>query len=397
MSRSASPLFKTAGRQLQALALRQFKSSPIGRAFSEIQRITTSPLATPAKLSRVLSQVKSLSPKQMVSKAMGTGFGQLSSTVMKYQKGNAEEREVIKQFLEALGPAGDVIKALSSPSWQGSTEKTRTLHQMVDLIQKLGMEVLPSPAAAKMSPATLNRSVEAAVEFLRQTRPELLAETLQAEAQPVKTQREKRREQAQRLRERERQEERRPGVPEDLDPYTAAGKPRKRFNVPRSTGGPTMHVPAGHPLITGNMVRAVGSSNVHSYGYDYDSAFLYVRFLGVGKGGIREGRGPLYRYSNVEPEKFIALHNSTSKGTWIWDDLRIRGTVSGHQKDYALVGITGNYVPRKATINARGEEVFQKRRIKTTKNRWLESRETELAPVSLSGVNRRWQGMGQLG
>jgi hypothetical protein len=37
-------------------------------------------------------------------------------------------------------------------------------------------------------------------------------------------------------------------------------------------------------------------------------------------------------------------------GSWVWDALRIRGTVSGHQKDYELVGIMGNYVPRKATV-----------------------------------------------
>jgi hypothetical protein len=41
--------------------------------------------------------------------------------------------------------------------------------------------------------------------------------------------------------------------------------------------------------------------------------------------------------------------SAPSKGGWVWDHLRIRGTVSGHQKDYELAGIVGGYVPRKAT------------------------------------------------
>ena len=58
------------------------------------------------------------------------------------------------------------------------------------------------------------------------------------------------------------------------------------------------------------MVATPNSSNVHSVGYDYESAYLYVRFLGYVRGtrgpdghALRGGPGSLYRYSNVTPEE----------------------------------------------------------------------------------------------
>ena len=88
------------------------------------------------------------------------------------------------------------------------------------------------------------------------------------------------------------------------------------------------------------------------------------------------GPGPLYRYDGVSPDAFLSMLTAGSKGTWIWDNLRIRGTVSGHQKDYSLVGIMPTpeypegYVPRKATVEpimqyygVRGQPLVQPRKL----------------------------------
>jgi len=44
-----------------------------------------------------------------------------------------------------------------------------------------------------------------------------------------------------------------------------------------------------HPIVTGEMVDAHRSSNVHSFGYDIESAYLYIRYLGY----VRGQRGPM--------------------------------------------------------------------------------------------------------
>ena len=104
----------------------------------------------------------------------------------------------------------------------------------------------------------------------------------------------------------------------------------------------------------------VRSSNVHSIGYEWPqngerAGNLLVRFLG-GTGKNRSGPGALYRYRDVPREVFLAFQRAASKGGFVWDDLRVRGTVSGHQYDYELAG-TGNdgYVPRQAGLK-RGEK-----------------------------------------
>jgi hypothetical protein len=100
------------------------------------------------------------------------------------------------------------------------------------------------------------------------------------------------------------------------------------------------------PIYRGEMIP-VTSSNVHSIGFrwnDMDPAkgTLIVRFLQKGR------PGPEYEYSAVHPLIFDAFRAADSKGQFVWDRLRIRGTISGHRFDYKLTGIADGYVPRQA-------------------------------------------------
>lgn len=154
-------------------------------------------------------------------------------------------------------------------------------------------------------------------------------------------------------------------------------------------------LPPGHPLVTGEMIETPQSSNVYAFGFHNDTHSLFVRFKDhrpAAAGGYRiksvfsggsggeglpnRGRphrpGPLYLYHNVPARLFLAFIDASSKGDWVWDNLRIRGTLSGHQYDYALVGVQGAYVPRKATLTPAGEE-FLPRSIFTDKGRSLSS------------------------
>lgn len=129
-------------------------------------------------------------------------------------------------------------------------------------------------------------------------------------------------------------------------------------------------MPADHPLVTGDMVP-VESSNVHSVGYDLEHRLLYVRYLDAA------GRaGPLYGYHDVMPDEFLDFLDAPSKGRWVWDHLRERGTVAGYRKAYFLAGITRGYVPRHAVLAqaAGGLAEVYRPRTAFVGGRWRESR-----------------------
>lgn len=154
------------------------------------------------------------------------------------------------------------------------------------------------------------------------------------------------------------------------------------------------------------MVETPQSSNVFSFGFDNQSHSLFVRFkdapkdTGKSAGGFKitavhgasgAGRphqpGALYLYHNVPARLFLTFLDASSKGGWVWDKLRIRGTVSGHRFDYALVGVQGGYVPRKATLTPQGE-AYIPRTIFTDKGNSLSSSLPEQLVRPLQPIGR---------
>lgn len=73
--------------------------------------------------------------------------------------------------------------------------------------------------------------------------------------------------------------------------------------------------------------------------------------------GKSNSPGPTYAYLNVPPAIFSQMKAAASKGKFVWDKLRVRGTIHGHQYRYVLAkpalidhrGTPQYYVPRKAT------------------------------------------------
>ena len=119
-------------------------------------------------------------------------------------------------------------------------------------------------------------------------------------------------------------------------------------------------------LLHGTMHDVV-SSNVHSIGMQASqpgarTGTLLIRFLGTRPGGRRGGKGPTYAYRDVPVELFREFRTAASKGKFVWDYVRVRGTVSGHRFPYELVGVINGYVPRQAGLK-RGQpgEYFLRR------------------------------------
>ena len=146
------------------------------------------------------------------------------------------------------------------------------------------------------------------------------------------------------------------GVPVGSGARPVAGKPEPP--EARSTKSPP-------PEETGFDMIRVTSSNVHSIGYQSSTGTLAVRYLapilisagrGVRIGGKTNAPGPLYHYFDVSPKLWKSFESASSKGKWVWDHLRIRGTVAGHKYDYRLVtgtvaptGVQLRYIPRRAS------------------------------------------------
>lgn len=116
------------------------------------------------------------------------------------------------------------------------------------------------------------------------------------------------------------------------------------------------------PAVTGVMVP-VTSSNVHSIGFQFNlkapaKSTLLVRYLQGQKNS--KTMGPLYGYADVHPKLFEQFLKAASKGKFVWDELRIRGTIAGHQYRYTLLQSVGGNVPRRAIL-VNGIQILQRR------------------------------------
>lgn len=360
MALSNSPLFQAASRQVKATAQRQFRQSDFGRLLSEVGRASKGGRPQVGVQDAVRRYGRLGRPQSAIKQLMGAELGGLVREIERYSRGSMVNKRTVSNFLASLGPAGKLIETLASPS--KTSALTKELKAASDLVRAFGGEVLPGEGKAWKTLEDVERAYRAAQQRLQ----EYGFSVVGSEGPPKR--------------------------------FPQPEGERKTIDVYGGVESRKSRVPANHPMVTGEMVRAPSSTNVHEFGYDVDAGYLYVRFQASGGQGQRGGPGPLYRYSGVTPEEFMGLYRVRSQGggngpgAWVWDSLRIRGTVSGHQKDYELVGIMGGRVPRKATvrpkyqtIGKRGkplkqprktkgvEEWYVQRQVKTHDGRWARS------------------------
>jgi hypothetical protein len=116
-------------------------------------------------------------------------------------------------------------------------------------------------------------------------------------------------------------------------------------------------MPDNDPIVSGEMVP-VESSNVHAVGFDLNQdnperSTLRVQYKQADqRGGKSRTAGQTYAYHPISHRQFRSMLRAGSKGSWVWDNLRQRGTVAGHKVPYTLIGTRQGYVPRRATMIA---------------------------------------------
>ncbi|WP_321377079.1 KTSC domain-containing protein [Trichococcus shcherbakoviae] len=318
--------------------------------------------ATGRDVQRVVQRYTNrLQPESVLRELLGHNTYQMARDVERYARGGGLSRKLLGDILSSLGPAGKLIRAIITPS-AGKSILGRELQTATDLLRAYGRLVVEPGKSG---------DAEAMADHLRSLGYTVLPPTGQ---RPRGT----------RLPVAERIED----VP--------VGRQRKTVEI-EGTG--KTRFPANHPIVTGQMVFTPNSTNVHSFGYDFESRFLYVRFLDDQGNGVRSGPGPLYRYAEVTPREFLGLYavrnggngvgGDGTPGTWCWTHLRIRGTVSGHRKDYDLVGVVREYVPRKTMLLPEGE-AYIRRTVQSLEGKTLRSfRPSQLVrPMSPTKVRR---------
>lgn len=290
-----SPLYPNAGKMIRQEAAKAFRAKGVAKAMDQAVRSSGGGKA----LHRAL-QAFTRGVNASMAALSGSSLGHVAKQIRQYERGgNISQRRLIQAFLKSLGPVGELLGMIAAGG--GAPSVAQAARMATKLMQAMGHEVTPARAKRR-----LQKPLLAAKDLMN---------ALGEEPQEY--------------------------PPEDEQ---AENPPRTPRSEVRSGG--MGGLPPNHPVNTGEMQPAPESSNVYSFGYNSDSGNLYVRFRDDKTGGP----GSLYRYSDTTPQEFVGMMAAASKGGWVWDHLRIRGTLTGHHKDYALVGIVGGYVPRKATM-----------------------------------------------
>lgn len=348
-----NPLFKNATRAIKATVRSEFRSGELGRALTELERKTLRKGQAKKYLQQIASRIRGQSP-------LPGWADRVSGKLERYAKDKSEEK-LSQIIFKSLGPLGDVLQALIRPKGKRLASLDRELTAATNLLRAFGHEVIPPPPA-RGGIAAKTKATQQYLESLGFTvRKPLPGWNAAARPKPL------------------------PG-------WTTLVRPGARKTVDLDVGlGRLNRIRKDDPLLTGKMIPVV-SSNVHSIGFDINPhnaqiGTLKVRFLmAVGQGKVA---GALYDYYHVPTAVFQNFRRAASKGKFVWDKLRIRGTVSGHRFDYKLTGISRGYVPRKATYSPQGE-YFTKRTFLGENTRTGERRLFHSAPSALvrPGANR---------
>lgn len=294
--------FRRALNALRSAARQEATAGQLSKALSSVKRSTdTRELLRAAK--RVISPLATAADIER--------YGKLSSFV---------RQNIIREVMRQLGPLGGVITALLRPAGQPLTDEIqREIAGAATLLTQFGYTIQPpnKPPKTQSAPAAPGGG--------------------------------------------------KPPGGVASRPIGPAPAPSDEDGLPVIVGRRERRYSPDDPIMTGEMIPVV-SSNVHSIGFGWNPdnpshGTLRVRFLD-GKGKSRQGAGSLYYYHGVHPDVFSAFVQAASKGKFVWDRLRVRGTVSGHRYSYDLAGTgDGGYIPRQAGLkrNRQGEWYMTRR------------------------------------
>lgn len=331
-------LYARALQKLRQEATDEFRRTAVGQMFGEVDRMRRRGTAGRAEMLRLSRQLQRFSSRRSVMQELErTGVGKLIGEVDRYARRGLKEA-MLDELLGALGPVGSLIGMFLRPEGRPVANINRELRAASDLLRAFGYRV-EAPTGAQPSADSIARSeVERSRRFLESLGFKVQPPEPQAEADFIP------------LPSRRRAEPQAPSGPQTV-----------------TVGGIQLRLQPNDPLLTGEWIP-VTSSNVHSIAFIWNDArpaqgTLRIRFLEK-RGGTTKA-GPVYHYLDVHPALFQDFRRAASKGRWVWDHMRIRGTVSGHRYKYMLAMLSSSgYVPRQAT-RVGNEEWYIRRKVRS--------------------------------
>jgi hypothetical protein len=328
---------------------RQLASTPIGRLASEVDRVARTGAATKATAERLRRQLDQLAAGASRSAVARTAVARQIEEIERYARGQGGLWNWLGQ---KLGPVADTIRGLLKPG--GERSEARDVAAAAELLNALGVST-DGARGRRVSVQSDDPKAKADAERVLRGLGFDIQDAPDASPRPRPKPTVLPRDRV------------RPALPPDEH----SGMVRKML------GGMFVYFRPDDPIITGEMIP-VKSSNVHSIGFIWNDerptdGTLKVRFLDS-SGGKKTGKGgATYHYYDVHPRVFIEFQKASSKGKFVWDKLRVRGTVSGHQYRYGLARLgSSGYVPRQAT-RIGNKEWYLQRSVQAADGRTLKS------------------------
>lgn len=329
---------------------RQLAATPVGRLASEVDRVARTGAATKATADRLRRQLENLAAGASRSAVARTAVARQIEEIERY----ARNEGGLWNFLKGkLGPVADTIRGLLNPGGQRS--EARDVAAAAELLNALGVSTSGANGRRVSVQAEDPKAKADAERVLRglgfDVQDSPTAPAPGSRPKPTVLPRDR--------------------VRPALPPDQSSGMVRKML------GGMFVYFRPDDPIITGEMIP-VKSSNVHSIGFIWNDdrpaeGTLKVRFLDSSGGKKSSRGGATYHYYDVHPRVFIEFQKASSKGKFVWDKLRVRGTVSGHQYRYELARLSSSgYVPRQAT-RIGDEEWYLQRSVKAADGREMRS------------------------
>ncbi len=325
-------LFDQATAAQKRAAVEAFRRTATGRAVDQYNRLERKLGGRSAVTADLLRRLRNVQVGGILKNLMRDAKG-----VDRYAR-QPRKNVLLDLLFKALGPVGSIFKSLMFPFRSVGIELGRQLAAARNLLKAFGYVTIPPPGQGEHASQSDQQRM---ADYLRS-----MGWTVGAPQSVAPS----------------------PGAPVEPPPDEKQGqqnKPKKSKSDKVKVGG--RNYSANDPIVTGEMIR-VTSSNVYAIGFDRDpggaqSGMLKVQFKHKQqKSGKKttDSAGATYAYYHVPTAVFQMFREAASKGKFVWDKLRVRGTISGHRFDYALIGISQSYVPRKATVVGNEEWYLQR-------------------------------------
>lgn len=121
-------------------------------------------------------------------------------------------------------------------------------------------------------------------------------------------------------------------------------KNKKPIDVLSTGVGPSLESVTVDSFLDGHFFSRFSSSNVWALQYDRTHNSLFIQYM-AGSGRKKHGPGIWFQYLNVSLAEAKLIYNAASKGVFIWQNIRVKGSQTAHKKPFIKGASPPPYLP----------------------------------------------------